>query len=211
MSKGPTLDQEPMVITDQDPGDENDAQEIIAEAVEATNEAIVTLTLTENEFRVINQTMAAQLFSYYPSLWMANADEEQNRAGMMNMLAVLADRAMFFMSLPEAAALRAKLGDAVKSFYHQKGLDFEEQQAKLVADLKDTFGLEVRDVQDGEATATETVHPDQASPCGCTSEGTDGGRSEPSVGESQDVARADVPGVPAVDPSGTGPKTPDLP
>src|SRR5579864_1282714 len=116
VSKGPTLDQEPMVVKEAEILEiEQAVQE--ADAEEKRAEVLITLTLTEAEFKVINQTMAAQLFSYYPQLWMRNADSDRDRMGMMNMLAVLADRAMLFFAEEQATVLREKLATGVREFY----------------------------------------------------------------------------------------------
>ncbi len=201
--KGPTLDQEPMVVSDED---------IVREALEVidpdTTPVEVVLKLTEDEFRVINQSMAAALFAYFPQLWMANAQEERHRMGMMQMFTVLADRAMVMFNEAQAIQLREKLAQGVKDFYAQKGLDFEEQQGKLVEDLKETFGLEIRNVpatEEGEASVHEVP-----SPSWHPAEAEASGGSVGVARESEDVAGADVPGVPAADTAGDGPKTPDL-
>jgi len=183
-----------------------------ADAEEKRAEVLITLTLTEAEFKVINQTMAAQLFSYYPQLWMRNADSDRDRMGMMNMLAVLADRAMLFFAEEQATVLGEKLATGVREFYKQVGLDFEEQQARLLNELQSTFGLEVRDDGPvGEATSDPEASPDETRPAdGDQTESEAGRGSESSEGPSEVVAGADMPKLPPTDPTGSGPATPDL-
>lgn len=135
--KGPALDQEPMVITERDPGDEN-----VTPAVTEVNHV---LELTPKEFKAISQTMALALFTYHPECWLETPDADDTlRFIMAEMMMEYATRGMESLTLDEARALKDKFKTIVVGILQAKGSSIEEEKEKLTSEIK-----RIRDLVEG--------------------------------------------------------------
>src|SRR6266566_2823321 len=151
--KGPTLDQEPMVISDAPQERERSQFDEDYEAAKADSApadqstvadeeeipTLVVVELTEPEFRLMLACLGAALGAKYPQLWLADPTDHH---AILKLMSGFVDQTLYYLdqlSYEGVQALREKMGDKVGGLLEAQGISREE----ALTDALNALGLEL--------------------------------------------------------------------
>ncbi len=142
-SQGPALDQEPMVIKDNDPGDEQEQRDVLDERNYDTSKVRVSLTdLNFSQYAAVSQVLSAALMAFHPEVWMDDPTDITHRMYFMEALLQQADRAMIKLSSDEAHDLKKKLAANTTAIYAAVDIDPAAVQETIIRRFREA-GIEM--------------------------------------------------------------------
>ena len=144
---GPALDQEPMVIKDRDPGDENELpEEIVSQLTIPFGPGVLTF----RQYSAIQHVTSVALLAFHPEVWLNNPEDEAQRMALFQLLVTVADRAMQALTSEEALDLKQRFAAIAETIFTELGVDVKMIEEKL----KERFAAQGLEIARDDGTAS---------------------------------------------------------